>query len=94
MTLEMIKFKMWNGAWNKLQLKVCQVADASMAHLDKHLTLDLVMISVVCSIPTGGNLLLKYFKPLGVNLGLKCKCDFIMKNSIVLTINSDKPWHS
>ena len=30
---------MWNGAWNKLQFKVCQVAHASMAYLDKHSTL-------------------------------------------------------
>ena len=33
-------FQMWNGAWNKLSFKVCQVAQASMAYLDKHSTLD------------------------------------------------------
>ena len=54
-------FQMWNGAWNKLQFKVCQVADASVAYLDKHSTLDPVMVSVVSSIPTGGNLL-KFLK--------------------------------
>ena len=49
---------MWNFAWNKLQFKVCQVAHASVAYLDKHSTLDPVMVSVVSSIPTGGNFLL------------------------------------
>ena len=53
-------------------VKVCQAAQASMAYLDKHSTLDPVMVSVVSS---------KYFKPLDVNSGLKCKCDLIMKNS-------------
>ena len=43
--------QMWNGAWNKLQFKVCQVAHASLAYLDKHSTLDPVMVSVVSSIP-------------------------------------------
>ena len=52
---------MWNGAWNKLQLKVYQVAQASVAYLDKHWTLDLVIVSVVSSIPTRGNFLLKFF---------------------------------
>ena len=33
-------------------LKVCQVAHASLAYLDKHSTLDPVMVSVVSSIPT------------------------------------------
>ena len=47
-------FQMWNGAWNKLQFKVCQAAQASMAYLDKHSTLDLVMVSVVSSSPSGG----------------------------------------
>ena len=40
-------FQMWNGAWNKLQVKVCQVAQASVAYLNKHSTLELVMVSVV-----------------------------------------------
>ena len=44
---------MWNGAWNKPQFKVCQVAQASVAYLDKHSTLDPVMVSVLSSIPTG-----------------------------------------
>ena len=74
-------FQMWNGAWNKLQFKVCQVAHGSVAHLDKHSTLDPVMVSVVSSIPARGNFL-KFFKPLDKNFGLKCKCDLIMKNSI------------
>ena len=51
-----------------------------MAYLDKHSTLDPVMVSVVSSIPTGGNFL-NFFKPLDVNFGLKCKCDLIVKNS-------------
>ena len=46
-------FQMLNGAWNKLQFKVCQVAQASVAYLDKHSTLDLLMVSVVSSIPSG-----------------------------------------
>ena len=51
--------QMWNGAWNNLQFKVCQVAQASVAYLDKHSTLDpvtvsSVMVSVVSSIPSGG----------------------------------------
>ena len=73
---------MWNSEWNKLQFKVCQVAHASVAYVDKHSTLDLVMVSVVSSIPTGGNFLLNFFVPLDVNSGLKCKCDLILKNSI------------
>ena len=36
------------------------------------------MVSVVSSNPTGGNFL-KFFKPLDVNFGLKCKCDLIVK---------------
>ena len=52
-----------------------------MAYLDKHSRLDPVMVSVVSSIPARGNLL-KFFKPLDVNFGLKCKCDLIVKNSI------------
>ena len=51
-----------------------------MAYLDKHSTLDLVMVSVQIPVE-GGNFLLKYFKPLDVNSGLKCKCDLIVKNS-------------
>ena len=47
-------FQMWNGAWNKLQFKVCQVAHGYVAYLDKHSTLDPVMVSVVSSNPTGG----------------------------------------
>ena len=46
-------FQMWNGAWNKLQFKVCQVAHASVAYLDKNSTLDPVKVSVVSSIPSG-----------------------------------------
>ena len=61
----------------------CQVAHASPAYLDKHSTLDPVMVSAVSSIPIGGNFLLTFFKPLGVDSGLKCKCDFIVKNSNV-----------
>ena len=75
-------FQIWNGAWNKLQFKVCQVAQASVAYLDKHSALDLVMVSVVSSIPSAGRQhFVKNFKPLDVNSGLKCKCDPIMKNS-------------
>ena len=71
---------MWNGAWNKLQFKGCQVEDGSVAYLDRHSALDPVMVSVVTSNPTGGNFL-KFFKLLDVNFGLKCKCDLIVKNS-------------
>ena len=46
-------FQMWNDAWNKLQFKVSQVAQASVVSLDKHSTLDPVMVSVVSSIPSG-----------------------------------------
>ena len=56
-----------------------------MAYLDKHSTLDPVMVSVVSSIPTGGN----FLKFLGVNFGLKCKCDLIVKTQMkakILTI--------
>ena len=73
-------FQMWNGAWNKLQFKVIQVAHGSVAYLDKHSTLDPVMASVVSSNLTEGNFL-KFFKPLDVNFSLKCKCDLIVKNS-------------
>ena len=47
-------FQMWNGAWSKLQFKVCQVAQVSVAYLDKHSSLDPVMVSVKSSIPSGG----------------------------------------
>ena len=51
-----------NVKWcmKQLQFKVCQVAHDSVAYLDKHSTLDSVMVSVVSSIPTGGNVLLKF----------------------------------
>ena len=52
-----------------------------MAYLDKHSTLDPVMASVLSSNSTEGNFL-KFFKPLDVNFGLKCKCDLIVKNWI------------
>ena len=47
-------FQMWNDAWNKLQFWVCQAVQASVAYLDKYLTLDVVMVSVARSIPIGG----------------------------------------
>ena len=72
---------MWNSAWNKFQFKVCQVAHGSLACLDKHSTLDSVMVSVVSSIPNGGNCLRIFFFNFDRNSGLKCKCDLIMKNS-------------
>ena len=62
-------FQMWNGTWHKLQFKVCQVAHGSVAYLNKHSTLDPVMVSVVSSNPTGGNFL-KFFKPLDVNVNV------------------------
>ena len=46
-------FQMWNGAWNKLQFKICQVAQASVVYLHKHSTWDPVMVSIVSSIPSG-----------------------------------------
>ena len=64
-------FQMLDGAWNEPQFKVCQVAHGSVAYLDKHSTLDLVMVSVVSSNPTGGNFL-KFFKSFDVIFGLKC----------------------
>ena len=54
-------FQMWNSAWNKLQFKVCQVAQASVAYLDKHSTLDPVKVSVVSSIPSEGKQLFAEF---------------------------------
>ena len=77
-------FQMWNGAWNKSQFKVCQVAHASVAYLDKQSTLDPVMASVVSSIPTRHNFLHKFFEPLDVNSDLKCKCDLEKLESIAM----------
>ena len=54
-------FQMWNSAWNKLQYKVCKVAQASVAYLDKYSTLDPVMVSVVGSIHSGGRQLFAEF---------------------------------
>ena len=54
MTHALMIFQMWNDAWNKLQFKACQVTHVSVASLDKHSTLDPVMVSVVSSIPSGG----------------------------------------
>ena len=48
-------FQMWNGAWNKLQFKVCQAVQAYVAYLDNRSTLDPVMVSVVSSIPSEGS---------------------------------------
>ena len=86
-------FQMWNGAWNQIQFKVCQVAQASVAYSDKHSTLDPVMVSVVNSIPSGGRQPFTnfFFKPLDVNSGLKCKCDLAVNILIVAAINSI-PW--
>ena len=73
-----------------MQFKVCQVAHISLAYLDKHSTLDPVMVSVVTSIPTGGNFLLKFFKSLDVDSGLKCKCDPNVKTRygrVILTVS-------
>ena len=52
-----------------------------MTYMDKHSTLDPVMVSVVSSIPNGGNILLNFFKPHDVNSGLKCKYDLVVKTS-------------
>ena len=54
--------------------------------MHKHSTLDPVMVSIVSSAPTGGNFL-KFFKPLDVNFGLKCKCDLVVKNSKERTLD-------
>ena len=55
-----------------------------MAYVNKHSTLDPVMVSIVSSIPSGGSqLFANIFKPLDVNSHLKCKCDLIVKNSIL-----------
>ena len=51
-------FQMWNGAWNKLQFKIYQVAQASVAYLDKHSTLDPVIVLWVQFPVKGGNFLL------------------------------------
>ena len=58
MILEMMQVQNVNCCM-KLQLKMCQVAPVPVAYLDKHSTLDPVMVSVMSSIPTEGNLLLK-----------------------------------
>ena len=72
--MEMIKVQ--NMKWCLKQTSVKgEEAHISVAYLDKHSTLDPVMVSVVGSIPTGGNFLLKLFENLNVNSGLKCKCD-------------------
>ena len=47
--------------WNNVQFKVCQVAQASLADLDKHSTLDPVMVTVVSSIPTGATFYWNFF---------------------------------
>ena len=75
-------FQMWNDAWNKLQFKICHTARGSVAYLDKHSTLDPVMVSAVISIPTVGNFL-KLFKPPDVNFGLKCKCMWSYREKLV-----------
>ena len=65
-------FKIWKGAWNKLQFKICQAAQASVAYLDKHSTLDLVMVSVVSSIPSAGRrLVTEHFQTFWCNFKLK-----------------------
>ena len=58
-------FQKWNGACNKR--KVCQEAQASVVYLNKHSTLDFKSHL--------GQLyfLLKLFKPLNVNIVLKCQ---------------------
>ena len=55
------------GTWNKLQLKVFQVAHVYLAHL--HSTLDPVLVGAVGSIPTTGNFNFcwNFLKPLDVN---------------------------
>ena len=55
--------------------------------MDKYPTLDPVMVSVVSSILTGGNFLLKMFKSLDANSGLKCKCDLVVKNLNVASLD-------
>ena len=45
-----------------VSLKVCQAAQASVAYLDKHSILDLVMVSVVSWFPLeGGNFFAEFF---------------------------------
>ena len=46
-----------------------------LSYWEKHSTLDLVMVSVVSSILTGGNFFHEIFKPLDLKSDLKCKCD-------------------
>ena len=73
--------KVQNVNWCMKQASVKGLpAQVSVAYLDKHSTLDPVMVSVVSSIPRG-KFLLKLFEILDVNSGLKCKCDLIVKNS-------------
>ena len=49
------------------------------------------MVTVVGSIPTEATFWLKLSKFLGENSGLKCKCDLIMKNSVVNHVVSTIP---
>ena len=49
------------------------------------------MVSVVGSISTAGNFLLKRFKTLDVNLDLKCKFDLTLKNSTQLSTTAKSP---
>ena len=60
--LQMIKVQnvKW---WMKQTLKICEIAHVPVAHLDKHSALGPVMVSVLGSIPTGGNFLLKLWNP-------------------------------
>ena len=86
-------FQMAKGAWNKLQFKVCQVVHASVAYLDKHSTLDPVMISVVSSTPNGARqLFANFLKNVDVNSGLKCNCDLIVKKSSAKRMPSTVFW--
>ena len=82
MILEWSKSKKWNGAWNKLQLNVCQIVRVKLAPLGKHKTFDPVMVRVVSPIPTQGNFLLRLFELLDINSGL------IIKNSSAQLLHS------
>ena len=66
--------QMWNGAWNKLQFKVCQIQWWSVLW---------VLFPLKATFK-------KKFKPLHVNFSLKCKCDLIVKNSIANNRNEMK----
>ena len=56
----------------------------SLNHMDKHSTLGPLMVSVVGSIPTRCNFLLKHLKtPRPLSL-LKCKCDLTAKTQMLL----------